>query len=778
MNNLTTENEDLNAHTPLSRIEHVRISQAFIDEIKNATLDNGKLDATATERLRNPDTEIIDLTDPDLRYSLELYMSCINASEATYNSVRESTLRRFPQTKILSHYLAKKLVSDIVSGVVSVADDMCINSCHAFTGPFANLDACSICFEPRYNTIFSGRTQKNVPRQQVCTIPLGPQIQALRRSVHGANAMRYRDTKTAEILAALDNLENELDIVYDDIFCGHDVLEMTANLELTSNDTTVIFSLDGAQLYQNKKSDTWIAIWIITDYDPKTRYRSKHVLPAVIVPGPNKPKNIDSFLFRTFHHLSAIQREDNGAGIRVFDAIKNSVISSRTCLLCATADAPGLTEIDGRVGHHGAQGCRKGCEMKGRHKPSSGHYFAAHLKPNNFTVDDCNHPDFDFHNFTFQPSPETYHTNIMKIINSTDQNDYEKNRKLTGISKPSILSGLHQSYMLQVPLCFTVDLMHLFCLNIGELLVPIWRGIFKCESTDDKSSWDWATLTGETWQTHGKLVAAATPFFPASFHRPPRNPAEKISSGYKATEYYLYLFGLGPAFFRTFLPKKYWKNFCKLVRGVHIIMQRRMTGRQVQESHRYFVQFVEEYENIYYQRRADRLHFNRPCLHAVLHTSPEVLRVGNGCHTDQFTIERAIGDLGKGIRQPSNPYGNLCQLALRRSQINAMKTICPELDEDLVQRLPQYSVDLGTGYIVLRPRQKVAENFSQAELDVIQTVCDKTKRQKWGRLQLPNGQIARSLYSENKRIVSENIGKRVSRNVKVKILFYSHRIVF
>ena len=97
-----------------------------------------------------------------------------------------------------------------------------------------------------------------------------------------------------------------------------------------------------------------------------------------------------------------------------------------------------------------------------------------------------------------------------------------------------------------------------------------------------------------------------------------------------------------------------------------------------------------------------------------------------------------------------------------------MKIICPELDEDLVQQLPQYSVDLGAGYVLLRPRQKVAEDFSQAELDVIQAICDKTKRQKWGRLQLPNGQIARSLYSENKRI-SEN--KRVSRNVKVRFFF-------
>jgi hypothetical protein len=69
------------------------------------------------------------------------------------------------------------------------------------------------------------------------------------------------------------------------------------------------------------------------------------------------------------------------------------------------------------------------------------------------------------------------------------------------------------------------------------------------------------------WIQHGKLVAEATKYFLSSFHWPPRNLVEKISSGYKATEYYLYIFRLGPGFFQTVLPKKYWKIFCKLVCG-------------------------------------------------------------------------------------------------------------------------------------------------------------------------------------------------------------------
>ncbi|KAF8235338.1 hypothetical protein L208DRAFT_1541830 [Tricholoma matsutake] len=137
--------------------------------------------------------------------------------------------------------------------------------------------------------------------------------------------------------------------------------------------------------------------------------------------------------------------------------------------------------------------------------------------------------------------------------------------------------------------------------------------------------WDWMKLVGDVWVDRGKLVADATPYFPSSFHRPPCNPAEKISSGYKAIEYFLYLFGLGPTFFRTILPQKYWRNFCKLVRGVCIIIKRSIRGRQLQEAHSYLVQFVKEFENLYYQRHVDRLHFCCPCLHALLHAAPEVL---------------------------------------------------------------------------------------------------------------------------------------------------------
>ena len=179
----------------------------------------------------------------------------------------------------------------------------------------------------------------------------------------------------------LDNLqtENGTDIIYDNILCGSEMQDLAERINITAHDTVISSSLDGAQLYQNKKSDTWISIWILHNFSPTQHYWKGHVFPGTIIPGPNKPKNIDSFLFRSIRHLSALQRESGGAGLHLWDARVNAVIRSRIIFTLATADALGMTKINGRIGHHGAHGCQLGCPMKGPHKPHTGHYFAVYL---------------------------------------------------------------------------------------------------------------------------------------------------------------------------------------------------------------------------------------------------------------------------------------------------------------------------------------------------------------------------------------------------------------
>jgi hypothetical protein len=110
-------------------------------------------------------------------------------------------------------------------------------------------------------------------------------------------------------------------------------------------------------------------------------------------------------------------------------------------------------------------------------------------------------------------------------------------------------------------------------------------------------------------------------------------------------------------------------------------------------------------------------------------------------------MERAIGDLGGNIRQPSNIYGNLCQIALQQSQLNALKALYPEFDSD-TNKLPAYSEDIGHGYTFLRPRDRGLVKISGAGGVIISNMFGRNKIRRWGRLQLPNGQVAQSVYKE------------------------------
>src|SRR6202041_2537545 len=92
----------------------------------------------------------------------------------------------------------------------------------------------------------------------------------------------------------------------------------------------------------------------------------------------------------------------------------------------------------------------------------------------------------------------------------------------------------------------------------------------------------------------------------------------------------------------------------------------------------------------------------------------EVPRVGPGLVASQWTMERVIGDLGGEIRQPSNPYANLSQHAVRRCQVNALKAMVPNLEE-APNLIPRGAQDLGGGYVLLRAKERYASHMRGPE---------------------------------------------------------------
>ncbi|KAJ7272744.1 hypothetical protein B0H12DRAFT_1007857 [Mycena haematopus] len=314
--------------------------------------------------------------------------------------------------------------------------------------------------------------------------------------------------------------------------------------------------------------------------------------------------------------------------------------------------------------------------------------------------------------------------------------------------------------------------MHLI-LNLFDLFLGLWTGTIDCDVNDNVAEWFWAVLVGEIWEKHGERVAAATPYLPGSFDRPPRNIAKKINSGYKAQECLTYFFGLGPGLLYGLLPEVYFRQYCKVVRGFRLSYQRKISRDEVVETHTTFCDAHEEFEDIYYQRKASRLHFCRQSLHNLLHEAPETIRLGPGAYHSQWTMERTIGNLGEEMKQHSDPYTNLSRRGTRRAQVNALKSLIPDLEPEA--KLPRGSEDLGGGYILKRAKDEYNQVVRGAQGDAIKDyleavtgeTCPETFRpslQRWARLQLPNGQIVRGAWKEKQKAFNK---VRMARNVRV-----------
>ncbi|KAK7446694.1 hypothetical protein VKT23_014389 [Stygiomarasmius scandens] len=374
--------------------------------------------------------------------------------------------------------------------------------------------------------------------------------------------MHYRQNRTEEILATSRDGHVHIE-QWNDIVCGSDYLATYKSGQIKPGDVVFHMSIDGVQLYRDKESDCWIGIYVIHDLPLDVRYTHNFVFPAVVIGGPNKPKNLESFMFPSLEHVSALQNE----GLRIFDSFTQSIIPrSIPFLLFGTADSVAMATMAGLVGHSGKFGCRLYCLLPGRHRPNDGHYYPALLKPDNYDVEGCDHPDVDpkdIRRVYSQGLEERYLRNLQKVAASRNQTQYTKNRRETGIVKPTIYSGCKAT--LSIPKMLPLDGMHLNDLNNPDLKLGLWRGVVKSYPPDSPENWPWAVLKGDLWTAHGLSVEMARPYLPSSFGTAPRNPAEKINTQYKAWEFQLYMYGYGPALFYHVIPYAYWVNFCRMV---------------------------------------------------------------------------------------------------------------------------------------------------------------------------------------------------------------------
>ena len=202
--------------------------------------------------------------------------------------------------------------------------------------------------------------------------------------------------------------------------------------------------------------------------EPSQCYKKQHIFIGGFIPGPNNPKNIDSFLLPRLHHLITLQHE----GLRIWDSALQHEVKSKVFLALLTTDGPGMMHITDLVGYHGKHGCRLYCGLAGHHEPQGKHYFPALLRPKDYQVEGSLHLDIKIQDLP-KPSRVRYAKNLHYLVASPNETQYHARRLATGISKPSIFLGLEPSSTLGLPFSMGLDIMHVTALNISNLMISL-----------------------------------------------------------------------------------------------------------------------------------------------------------------------------------------------------------------------------------------------------------------------------------------------------------------
>jgi hypothetical protein len=149
-------------------------------------------------------------------------------------------------------------------------------------------------------------------------------------------------------------------------------------------------------------------------------------------------------------------------------------------------------------------------------------------------------------------------------------------------------------------------------------------------------------LEKKVWEAIGTEMKVARSTIPTSLGRAPRN-IWVHSKSFKAVEWWNWveLYSLPLLYGR--LPEPFFSHWMKYVELFHLIFQFDITGAEIDRIQTLAVDFLSEYERIYYRYRSDALWMNTSNHHLLLHISTYINGLGPPFVFWQFAMERFCG---------------------------------------------------------------------------------------------------------------------------------------
>ena len=449
-------------------------------------------------------------------------------------------------------------------------------------------------------------------------------------------------------------------------------------------DIALGLAADGVCVFK-KRSKTCCPLLLFNyNLPPETRFHKDNVIPAGIIPGPNKPLDMDSFLHPLVQELVQLE-----ISTTAFDGLSKVVFLLRAHLLVVSGDIPAVAVLMRMKGHNGFLPCCM-CKMVGVMVPPSHTYYVP-LHRQNASGSSLG---------LYDPSnlPMRTHDGFMKEANEVQfaaMSTLEQNLATKfGIKGIPLLSSLGS---LSFPASFPYDFMHLIWENLIPNLVLFWTGHFKELSHKGMGY----ALDDLVWKDICRISVEAGDTIPAAFGcRVPNMSTQRWQ--FTAESWATWTIYIAPIVLRGRFPEeKYYKHFLHLVHLLNLCLEYELPMEKVAEIENGFIGWVKDYErsvievmtlddiltcsntfSFYYQHDISRLSACPLTIHALLHVGPSIRVNGPVWASWSFPMERYCGDVVRHVKNRQYPYISINNYAITSAQLAQLK-----LRYDLVEEL-------------------------------------------------------------------------------------------
>ena len=547
-----------------------------------------------------------------------------------------------------SEYLLRAHAKEL-AGVEPVRYDCCVNSCICYAGHYRPLEKCPRCNEPR----FSGHDShgNRHPRRQFLYIPLIPRLRAFLQTAHMAELLQYRSTRAHVPDVSSDIFDGEYyhQLRSTPITVHGKPINPPANYFEDDRDIALGLSTDGYGIFSSGQATAWPLVIFLYNLPPELQVHVKHLLALGVIPGPNKPAEIDSFLIPLHEELFQLAK-----GVDAYDIQSKKSFLLHAFLLLIFGDFPAVSMVMNMKGVNGLSPCRN-CKITAIPIPSDTNH--THYVP--LTTD--------------LTGLGRNHMELMADAKWVDEAETisAANRiaKETGIKGTPLLSTLDY---IAFPQSFPLDFMHIAWENVVKTLVGLWTNNYKGIG-EGKESYH---IGAGSWKTIGADGAASGSTIPSAYS--PHIPdVSKKGSYLTADMWSFWTLYLAPVLLRNqFKKPEYFTHFVELVRLFRICLQFDISVSEIQELKTGFIKWVEEYKRyrfskfnmitmlitirIYYQDNLNRLPVCTLPIHSLLHIADCIKGWGPVWCYWAFPMERFCGHLKRGgVTSKRYPYSSL-----------------------------------------------------------------------------------------------------------------------